>query len=227
MIIDCISDLHGYYPDLEGGDLLIIAGDLTATHTQSQYLNCVQWMMEQNYKKIIYIAGNHDSYIQEINPLNQTWYFDDNGKKVEYLQDSGTEFEGLKIWGSPWTTTFVGMNPRCRAFTVHTDEQLADRFEKIPHDVDILITHSPPFGILDLVPYRDFIKGAEHVGSRYLYAWFKYVGRPKLHVFGHIHECYGMEERFAGYNETMVKSVNASHVNEFYQPINPPIRVIL
>jgi Icc-related predicted phosphoesterase len=224
MIIDCISDLHGYYPDLEGGDLLIIAGDLTARDQEREYWQFNNWLECQEYKKKIIVAGNHDHYLYEGINIGDNPFKDAGG---EYLFDAGTEFEGLKIWGSPWTTTFQGMNPRGRAFTVHTDEQLADKFEKIQHDIDILVTHSPPFGILDLVPYRDFIKGAEHVGSRYLYAWFKYVGRPKLHVFGHIHECYGMEERFAGYNDTMVKSVNASYVNEFYQPVNPPIRIIL
>lgn len=233
MIIDCISDLHGYYPDLEGGDLLILAGDCTANDSLENWHKFFDWFEKQVYKKKVLIAGNHDNWCKywalsgTFDDITYQQMYNEEKPMFDYLCDSGTEFEGLKIWGSPWTTTFVGMNPHCKAFTVHTDEQLADKFEKIPHDTDILITHSPPFGVLDLVPYKQFTKGAEHCGSRYLYAWFKYVGRPKLHVFGHIHEGYGVEERFAGYNNTMVKSVNASHVNEYYKPVNPPIRIIL
>lgn len=219
MIIDCIADLHGFFPKLDGGDLLIVAGDLTATDTAVEYMKFHEWIRKQKYKKIILIAGNHDNLIQK-------GFF--TGKSItpewlgfDYLLDSGIEFEGLKIWGSPWTKTFPGMNPHCKAFTFDTEDELADKFEKIPRDTDILITHSPPYSVLDKI-----VDGYS-VGSLYLFNWFKYIERPKLHVFGHIHEAYGQAEIFPGYNDTMVKSVNASHVDELYNPVNKPIRIIL
>lgn len=222
MIIDCISDLHGYFPKLDGGDLLIVAGDLTAKDSSEQLWNFAQWMIDQDYKYKIVIPGNHDNTFYD-------QYYKKNEKPFVpfiYLCDSGIDLEGLKIWGSPWTKTFVGMNPHCKAFTVDTEDELADKFEKIPYDTDILITHCPPYGIFDMV--RDeFSPDIRHCGSRYLYSWFKYVERPKLHVFGHIHEGYGQGEFFIGHNDTMVKSVNASHVNKYYKPVNLPIRVLL
>lgn len=215
MIIDCISDLHGHYPELEGGDLLIVAGDLTARDTHGEYLRFFHWLHNQKYKHYIFIAGNHDTLIEKdevpVSGLGNT----------TYLCDSGTEFEGLKIWGSPWTKTFPRINPKCTAFTLKTEMDLALKFEKIPLDIDILITHSPPHTILDKT-----IRG-QHVGSRYLRAWFECVERPKLHVYGHIHESYGTVEIFSEYNDAMVKLVNASHVNERYEPVNKPIRIEL
>lgn len=184
-------------------------------------LEFCHWTMRQKYSKVIFIAGNHDNCLVGNPSMHQGPYEDIGRPEIAYLFDNGIEFEGLKIWGSPWTMKFPGMNPHCMAFTVDTEEELADKFEKIPHDTDILITHSPPYGILDK------IVDGRNVGSKYLHAWFKYVERPKLHVFGHIHEAYGQGEFFSGYNNTMVKSVNASHVNEHYQPVNKPIRVIL
>lgn len=235
MIIDCISDLHGFYPELEGGDLLIVAGDLTARDLPEEYLCFGEWIRNSKYKYKIVVAGNHDC------SLHKSYFHSDPPEKssfpkmfinpfilfgADYLCDSGTEFEGLKIWGSPWTKTFPGMNPHCKAFTVDTEDELADKYEYIPHDIDILITHSPPFGVGDGI---DKLHDGSlfHVGSKSLFGWFKYVIRPKLHVFGHIHEGYGQYEVFLGYNDTMVKSINASHVNEKYQPVNPPIRIIL
>lgn len=221
MIIDCIADLHGYFPKLDGGDLLIVAGDLTASDYVHQYQKFCHWLHNQPYKLKVVIGGNHDGMIQK-----QPLLFNQVITGAVYLEDSGTEFDGLKIWGSPWTKTFEGMNPHCKAFTVDTEDELADKFEKIPYDTDILITHCPPYGIFDMV--RDeFSPDIRHCGSRYLYSWFKYVERPKLHVFGHIHEGYGQGEFFIGHNDTMVKSVNASHVNKYYKPVNLPIRVLL
>ncbi len=219
MDVTCISDLHGFYPKLEGGDLLLVAGDLTASDEMSQYHDFNNWLGEQTYKKKIVIAGNHDNLLKCF--PSDSRFSNNLICWGEYLCDSGTEFEGLKIWGSPWTKTFHGMNPHCKAFTVDTEDELANKFEKIPHDTDILITHSPPYSILDKV------KAGYNVGSCFLYDWLKYIERPKLHVFGHIHEAYGQIEVFPGYNDAMVKSVNASHVNEHYQPINKPIRIIL
>lgn len=214
MIVDCIGCLHGHYPKLEGGDLLIVTGDLTARDVSNEYEKFLRWVVSSHYKKIIWIGGNHDNFIQK-------FFTPSKYSPTTYLCDSGTEFEGLKIWGSPRTLKFKGQNPHAMAFCVDTEEELADKFEKIPPDTDILITHSPPYGILDKTDR------GENVGSPYLYSWFKYVGRPKLHVFSHIHEAYGQEEVFVGHNNIMVKSINCSHVNELYQPVNKPMRVVL
>lgn len=230
MIIDCIADLHGFYPKLEGGDLLIVAGDLTARDKPEEYLKFNDWLKLQNYKRKIVIAGNHDNCIQSgvtvfLNTLMAQQMIPIYGVDFNYLCDSGTEFEGLKIWGSPWTLKFPGMNPNCMAFTCETEHDLDAKFSLIPEDIDILITHSPPFGILDGIPIED---GSEcHAGSTFLYGWLNYVARPYLHVFGHIHEGYGVEERFACRDQKYMKSVNASYVNERYEPVNNPVRVVL
>ncbi|MCF1193151.1 metallophosphatase domain-containing protein [Mangrovimonas sp. AS39] len=217
MIIDAISDLHGYYPKLEGGDLLIVAGDLTATDTLQEYRQFFLWLIDQNYRRKVLIAGNHDNNIEsfysffsmELPPMGN----------INYLCDSGTEFEGLKIWGTPWTAQFPGINPKCCAFTVNygcdTDDWLNEYWQKIPSDTDILITHGPSFGNLD------YTTRGESVGSRSL--WMKLLEiRPKLHIFGHIHEAYGQIIHHNG-----IHLINCSHVNERYQPVNKPIRIEL
>ncbi len=205
MIIDCISDLHGHYPKLEGGDLLIVAGDLTARDERYQYEDFFRWIQPLKYKKKILIAGNHD------NQLKYLYKIPEEETDLDYLCDSGIEFEGLKIWGSPWTKSFPGMNPHCKAFTVNTEEELASKFSLIPDDTDILITHSPPHGC-----YLDQNRQGDMLGSISLRDKI-YKMKLKLHCCGHIHEGYGMH----------TNTVNASHVNEHYQPVNKPIRVIL
>jgi Icc-related predicted phosphoesterase len=251
MIIDCISDLHGFYPTLEGGDLLIIAGDLTASDMYNELVKCDDWLRSQKYKykKVIVIAGNHDSYLYDgfDNPffLPFSDYEADSRDKIpfaEYLCDSGTEFEyavqvshpastdyvsidvlmyehrKLKIWGSPWTLRFKGMNPNCMAFTVDTEEELAEKWALIPDDVDILVTHGPPFTILDITA------DGRQLGSTSLMSEHMRRLRPKLWVWGHIHEAYGQD---GDYSWNYTNYVNASHVNERYEPVNKPIRIEL
>ncbi len=217
MIVDCIADLHGNFPELEGGDLLIVAGDLTAGHTEQEYDQFQEWAVEQfhNYGDVIIVAGNHDSFLQK-NPD----FFDP--QYLTYLCDQCLYFTNskghLKIWGSPWTRTFEGMNPHCKAFTCETEDELAKKWMLIPTDIDILITHSPPFTILDKT-----VRG-DQVGSTTLMAEHVHHLRPQLWVFGHIHAAYGQE---GPYKWARTKYVNASHVNEEYEPVNKPIRVIL
>lgn len=224
MIIDCISDLHGHYPTLEGGDLLIVAGDLTGRDTKEEYKKFDDWIYEQKYKKKIVIAGNHDNLLNCDDPFLDGVL----GISVKYLCDSGTEFEGLKIWGSPWTKTFPDMNPKCKAFTLDTEDELFDKWTLAPHDVDILITHSPAYGIFDEIKIKtQYGKRSKYVGSKSLKSYLTNVFRPYLHVFGHIHEAYGHKKTFSCKNDRQLISVNASYVNEHYQPVNKPIRVIL
>lgn len=219
MIIDCIADLHGYYPELEGGDLLIVAGDLTARDLRDEYIHFCRQIRHSGYKKIIVIAGNHDNLMQK----EPEFFLSD--EQVSYLCDSGTEFEGLKIWGSPWTRTFHGMNPKCKAFTCDTDEELSKKWSLIPNDTDILITHSPPIAVLDKTTRNEF------VGSISLSAQIGFLFNLKLHVFGHIHESYGKIDAPAylpNYFDLCKHfSVNCSYVNQNYQPVNKPVRVIL
>ena len=238
MKIDCLSDLHGHYPKLEGGDLLIVAGDLTAKDTVDEYLDFYEWLDDQEYRCKIIVAGNHD------NELFKSEYDGRNDRfhPAIYLQDSGTEFEGLKIWGSPWTKRFEGMNPNCMAFTVGYDEKcieeeytkwgprlinqpsLADKWDMIPEDTNILITHCPPYGILDGIK-RNISGKTSWLGSislRNVLLNYDRIAPLRLHVFGHIHECGGKT-----YDLIATKYVNASHVNEHYEPVNKPVRVEL
>lgn len=226
MIIDCISDLHGHYPKLEGGDLLIVAGDLTGRDTDKEHLDFIEWIHELEYRNKIYIAGNHDNFFCDPNrhgslKLPKEW-------NIEFLNDSGIEFEGLRIWGTPWTKTFPGINPKCCAFTCDTEEELASKFSLIPNDIDILISHVPPYGILDKVFTKlntgnKYVNGFHHSGSHALANKMEKTPRPRLHIFGHIHENGGKQVQYG----THTIMVNASHVNERYQPVNAPVRVIL
>lgn len=208
MLIDCISDLHGNCPKLDGGDLLIIAGDLTARDEFIQYYQFCDWLDVQEYRQKIVIAGNHDSNIfaSAINSLKNTCF----------LHDSGYDFEDFRIWGSPWTLSFDGMNPLCKAFVLDTEEELSEKWKKIPSDTNILITHTPPHEILDSITPKRM-----RVGSSSLRSELEIRLKPSLHVFGHIHE---------GYGEKKIKDthyVNAAIMNRYYEPINKPIRVVL
>lgn len=209
--ISCIADCHGHFPsDLPSGDLLILAGDYTARHTYHEFEYFVTWLNQQDYKKKIVIAGNHDSPLESDGAQLLKW-----AKDTEYLQDSGTEFEGLRIYGSPWSLTFPGINPKCTAFT-GTEEELKEKFDLIPNDVNILITHSPPYGILDKT-----VRG-EYVGSKMLKMKVLNFSPPiKYWIFGHIHESYGQAQMINKDASTIF--MNCSHVDENYRPVNKPI----
>lgn len=209
--ITCISDLHGYFPKLRGGDLLIIAGDCTSNDSELAWDDFYEWLNIQPFAKIIVVAGNHDNNICE-DTIGAMF-------KCVYLKDDWTIFEGLKIYGSPWTAWFHGINPHCKAYTC-SEEELAKKWALIPDDIDILVTHSPSFGNYDWVKNRDGTVGPS-VGS--LSLWMKCLEiRPKLHVFGHIHEAYGHCIHANG-----IILVNASIMNEYYEEVNKPVRIEL
>lgn len=223
MKITCVSDLHGSFPETEGGDLLLIAGDLTTDDKTRSWLQFYTWLGKQNYRKKIYIAGNHDEVLKHCATSSEERelleILDEYDDTIEYLCDSGTEFEGLKIWGSPWSLWFEGINPHCQAFTGN-EELLHAKFSLIPKDTDILITHSPPFGILDRT------KWGELVGSGSLRnLLYGESLRPRVHLYGHIHEAYGHIPKMLDFPG--VQFINASHMDVNYEPVNPPINIEL
>lgn len=171
------SDLHGELPTIPECDLLLLAGDLCPEGTpllQSQWLNTVfrDWLQKIPAKEIVGIAGNHDVVFEEENnsliPRGLRWH---------YLKDHFLTVSGFKIYGTPWQLPFWG------AFN-GDEKKLANVYENIPMDIDILISHGPPYGILDEVPIN------QHTGSKALRNKVFSIN-PKLVVCGHIHGSFG------------------------------------
>lgn len=214
MRIVCLSDTHNCTNEIEvpDGDILIHSGDATITGTVEEVKRFSAWFSSLPHRHKVFVAGNHDWLFERNNELGRTLL----SSKINYLQDSFVEIDGLKIYGSPWQPRFFDW-----AFNLNRGYELAEKWKLIPSDTDILITHGPPNGILDLVPRRgwDENTGCEELRNRV--EEISGLGRLKLHVFGHIHCGYGVHEEFG------VKFVNASTCNEQYQPTQLPIVVDL
>lgn len=191
-IIHCISDLHGEIPDLPGGDLLIVAGDLSLAGTKFETKMFASWIDNLScYKEKVVIAGNHDDYLTLGNiPF----------KKAHYLYNSGVNLFGFNIWGSPYTPTYHKWY-----FMKNRGAEIKKVWDQIPEDTDILVTHGPPYGILDQ-NRNDIPCGCEELK--------KAVDRikPKYHIFGHMHEEYGKIEK----DGTVF--INCSYMDEDYEP---------
>mgnify|MGYP003676498896 FL=1 len=197
-----LSDTHGLHDCLSvpDGDILIHAGDITMSGTLSELELFDHFLSQQPHRHKIVIAGNHDSCL-ESNPREAR----ERIKHGVYLQDAGIEIDGIKFWGTPWQPWFMDM-----AFNVASNIGRRARWSLIPSDTQVLITHTPPRSILDLTSL------GENVGCEELARVVKTLGL-RLHVFGHIHEAYGIR----AIGETTY--INACTSNLQYQPIQPPI----
>lgn len=214
MRIVCVSDTHNCneaiaVPD---GDLIIHAGDATVNGTEAEVDAFIDWFSNLPHERKIFVAGNHD-WLFERDELASKKLL---SRGVIYLEDSITKVKGLKVYGSPWQPRFFDW-----AFNLNRGDELAEKWKLIPDDIDILITHGPPMGILDEVPRQWGIEntGCEELKRRV--AEIAEHGRLKLHVFGHIHCGYGTHEEFG------MKFVNASTCDEDYRPTQLPIVVEL
>lgn len=197
-----ISDTHLRHAgwEIPAGDILIHCGDLTVWGSEREVRAGLEWFASHPHHRKIIVAGNHDHLFEK--DLRQIWKLI-VGKNIAYLQDNGMSMMGLRIWGTPWSKTRSGL----WAFN-NPGEAIKSKWDAIPDDLDILITHSPPHGILDIVP-----EGS--VACRYLKEAVVRAA-PKYHVFGHIHEGYG---RVTIGPTTFV---NASICDLFYNPVNEP-----
>ena len=202
--IVCLSDTHNYNEQIKvpDGDILIHAGDATIKGTQFEVEEFLGWFSSLPHKNKIFVAGNHDWFYETDNRLARLLTADFN---VKYLQDSFVKIGNLQIYGSPWQPRFYDW-----AFNLNRGAEIAEKWKMIPADTDILITHGPPFEILDQTPNFDF------AGCEELRKTIETI-RPKAHIFGHIHSGYGTIEKFG------VKFVNASICDESYAPSNLPI----
>jgi len=217
----CISDTHSKHAelvntfDMPEADILVHAGDLTGYGSENAVRKFLKWLGGlRQYTIKIFIAGNHD-WLFERNGLHGRKLvkeyanrYKENGEII-YLEDSGVERWGLKFWGTPVNRPFCDW-----AFN-RPENKLIQHWKAIPDDIDVLITHDPPYMIKDF----SHTGSNEHCGSPGLYKEIKDRIKPKLHVFGHIHEQYGIAE----IGETTF--VNASSLDAGYKVVNPPIVV--
>ncbi|RYD37467.1 MAG: metallophosphoesterase [Verrucomicrobiaceae bacterium] len=169
-----IADTHRRHRELviPPCDLLIHCGDMCRFQQDDmgtlEDIDC--WFEEVPAKRVVCIGGNHDFGLQ-----SRVFRF----AHAEYLCDSLIEVEGLKIYGAPWI-------PDLSRFAFYLPEKaLAEKWSRIPAGIDILITHTPPQGILD-VPSS----GDGHLGCPHLRRELERI-QPRLHVFGHIHASHG------------------------------------
>jgi predicted phosphohydrolase len=203
--IVCISDTHGLHRQIAvpPGDVLVHAGDLTAHGELDELRDLNDWLGSLPHPHKVVIAGNHD------------WCFEQEPERAQallthaiYLADADVSVAGLRFYGSPWTAGFGGW-----AFT-RSPLALSYHWTELPDEIDVLITHGPPLGGLD-----QNAKG-EHLGDEALAEAVRRV-RPRLHIFGHIHEGYG-RTKWDG-----VTLVNASACTASYAPTQAPIIVEL
>nr|XP_045585380.1 uncharacterized protein LOC123747314 isoform X1 [Procambarus clarkii] len=205
----CISDTHNKtdilpFP-IPDGDVLLHGGDFTIKGKLHEALVFNDWLGHLPHKHKVVIAGNHDRLFDK----NFKQFTADSRKvftNAIYLQDQHTSIYGIKIYGAPWTPEYHNL-----AFNLPRGQPCLEKWSLIPKDTDILMTHGPPWG------QRDFTKGKQHVGCEDLLAVVQNKVMPKYHVFGHIHEGYGMTKT----GRTVF--VNAAMCNIHYKPINPPI----
>ena len=165
-----ISDTHGKHrllEDLPKADLIIHTGDISENGTDGEVLDFIKWFGNLDYQHKIFVAGNHDLCLdgEEIEGLPE---------KCHYLCNSGVEIDGIKFWGVPYflSDELNGNTPQL--------------LSQIPHDIEVLVTHRPPYGILDF-------ECNNHFGCIDLLQVVQKV-RPKYHLFGHVHARYGVEK---------------------------------
>jgi Icc-related predicted phosphoesterase len=212
MKIEHITDTHqaDFSDILQGADILVHTGDysllpkcasLDRQIKELREFNSILDKVRDNYKHILFCPGNHD-IIFEKNPEIAK----DVLKNATTLLDSGIEFEGIKFYGTPSQPIFGNW-----AFN-HSEEKRASKYKNIPKDADVLLTHCPPYGIMDTVHAVFSKKHDQNVGCPLLKAVIDKL-TLKLHCFGHIH-CNNGTKTLNG-----VQYSNACLMNDHYYPV--------
>lgn len=192
-----LSDTHGCHrrmSHLPEANIIVHSGDLAMNGSEQEAIDFLNWFCDLPYAHKVFICGNHDEclYGANINGLDSN---------VHYLCNSEVVIAGIKFYGIPM---FM------RDCVTDCQKQ---NYSNIPVDTDVLITHCPPYGILDFDD--DF-----HYGSKDLLQQTERI-TPRLHLFGHIHKQHGT----ITHNGT--KFYNGAIMNVDYTSFNPPILIEL
>lgn len=223
MRLALISDVHGQWAEFNypEADVLIIAGDILHNYSYNREADAGQQLFElaklnsflgslTEYRWKIVVAGNHDFAFQKRNLEARALLHN-----AIYLEDEGIVLDGVKFYGSPWQPHFYewAYNFPPSSKWGGNDFKAADAakscWSKIPDDTNVLITHGPPFDILD-----ETVRG-EKVGCPFLAKRIGELKQLKLSCFGHIHSSFGMKK----IGDTIFANVAGLH--EDYKTKNP------
>ena len=229
MKLTFISDTHTYMYDnlyneliLPEGDILCFSGDIMSSgYNEGELTHFLKWLSKQPFKYKIFIAGNHDRFLENYKLIADDIIsrFQKNG--IVYLNNSSFECEGLKFYGTPYQPYFCGW-----AFNVPDFDKLVNIYQQIPDDIDVLLTHCPPYGILDQShrPHYNNPTGENHLGSMELKEVLdemkQFNKAPRVVAFGHIH---GDGGKMIKIDNTLY--INASLCDENYDPVNDFITI--
>jgi predicted phosphohydrolase len=175
--IVAVADTHLFHEELvvPDGDVFVHAGDLCRGGDLDELAMTAEWIAELPHRHKIVVAGNHDwAFVHE--PATALALLGD----AHYLQDRELVLDGMRFWGSPWQPAFHNW-----AFNLPRGEPLAAIWRKIPHGLDVLVTHGPPEG------FGDRTSVAGRTGCADLLKRIDEV-TPRLHMFGHIHQDGGV-----------------------------------
>jgi predicted phosphodiesterase len=196
------SDTHCLHEQvsLPDGDILIHAGDFTGRGKFDDIRRFNDFLGGLPHRYKVVIAGNHD------------WAFEKTPEEARalltaatYLQDSEIVLEGIRIYGSPWQPAFFDW-----AFNLPRGAEIRQKWELIPEGLDILVTHGPPRGI------GDKTRLGCHAGCQDLLELVE-LRRPRYHLFGHIHEGYGV------WSQGGITYMNGSVCDVRYRPNQAPL----
>lgn len=205
MKICVISDVHGKWNKITipECDILISCGDFSFQGEKHMVEDFHAWLNKQPAKHVISVMGNHETWVEK-NFQEAKQLAIQKCPRVHFMDEGLVEIEGLSIWCSAITPFF------CNWAWNRYPEEIKDHWDKIPLDIDILVTHGPPYGILDKTVRGD-LTGCQDLLNKLLKTKVKY------HLFGHIHESYGT------LSQNNITFINASICDENYKPINKPI----
>ena len=210
-----MSDLHGYLPEVEPCNLVLICGDIVPLRIQGRTKDSYKWFsnefeewaMDLPCDKVIFIAGNHECTLP--NHYKEYKQLFDNDNKITYLCHEGYIYKGpdgkeYSIFGTPYCQIFGTW-----AFMLR-DSELREKYSEIPENLDILLTHDAPYGVSDVLLQKE-CKWAtgEHIGNVPLREAIL-EKQPKIHVFGHLHS---VSKEFNTLGSTKVR--NCSIKDEF------------
>lgn len=185
-----LGDTHELHREVEvpAGDLLIFTGDFTMfSKNMAAIEDFDDWLGELPHRWKLLIPGNHEFFL-EADPSRRFML-----SNATLLIDEAVTIAGLKVYGSPMTPLYSG------AFGNASAADRVRHWAKVPSDTNILITHGPPFGILDQSPGQ-----SERMGDPELLTRVRELRSLRLHSFGHVHGGYGTMQ------ENQVVFVNAA-----------------